>query len=138
MGRPSALPPASAPGQQRVPVALRLHGACSTALVDPDIFFEEQAYGDAQAVCARCPVAGICLEYALGSESDGVWGGTTPAERQTQRGNVLVLSVETRRAADELDASLQMRTQQDIAGARGTSVRTVERWVADRRQSRAA
>ncbi len=138
MGRPSVLPPrAAAPGQERVPVALRLHGACSTAL-DPDIFFESsRRRPHAQAVCARCPVAGICLEYAMGSESDGVWGGTTP-QRQTQRGNVLLLSVEARRAGDELDASLQMRTQQDVADARGISVRTVERWFADRRQSRAA
>lgn len=136
-GRPSVLPPAAAAGPERVPVALRLHGACSTAL-DPDIFFDEQAYGDAQAFCARCPVARTCLEYAMGSESDGVWGGTTPAERQTQRGNVLFLNVEVRRAADELDASLQMRTQQDVADARGISARTVERWVADRRRSRVA
>ena len=37
---------------------------------------------EAKAVCAGCPVAGQCLEYALEThQSDGVWGGLTAVER---------------------------------------------------------
>jgi WhiB family redox-sensing transcriptional regulator len=38
----------------------------------------------AKAVCGRCPVATQCLNWALASgELYGVWGGTTPEERET-------------------------------------------------------
>lgn len=44
------------------------------------------AWRDAQhakAICARCPVQGSCLQYALAEgEREGVWGGTTPGERR--------------------------------------------------------
>jgi WhiB family redox-sensing transcriptional regulator len=37
-------------------------------------------------LCRRCPVRDECLEFALVSgQRDGVWGGTTPAERQRLR-----------------------------------------------------
>ena len=38
--------------------------------------------GDAKAICATCPVAEQCLEYAIEThQSDGVWGGLTAVER---------------------------------------------------------
>lgn len=38
--------------------------------------------GAAKALCARCPVADTCLDYALRhSERFGIWGGKTPKER---------------------------------------------------------
>lgn len=40
-------------------------------------------YKNAKAICAECPVIKECLEYALSEEMFfGVWGGTTPKERQ--------------------------------------------------------
>ena len=35
----------------------------------------------AKALCARCPVREPCLEMGL-TDEDGIWGGTTPGERQ--------------------------------------------------------
>ena len=41
----------------------------------------------AKRICARCPVRGQCLEYALsgadswGGIATGIWSGTTPQER---------------------------------------------------------
>lgn len=36
----------------------------------------------AVAICRACPVADECLSYAISTgQSDGVWGGTTPAQR---------------------------------------------------------
>lgn len=40
----------------------------------------------AKAACARCHMQEACLEYALVSgTSDGIWGGTTPPEREKIR-----------------------------------------------------
>jgi WhiB family redox-sensing transcriptional regulator len=40
----------------------------------------------AKAVCARCPVAKACLEWAVKTGEDaGVWGGTTEDERRILR-----------------------------------------------------
>jgi WhiB family transcriptional regulator, redox-sensing transcriptional regulator len=51
---------------------------------DTSVFFpaSEADATAAQAICATCPVAEACLEYAIATrQSDGVWGGLTPAER---------------------------------------------------------
>lgn len=40
----------------------------------------------AKQVCARCPVATQCLEYALDmNDMNGVWGGMSPEERKEIR-----------------------------------------------------
>lgn len=44
------------------------------------------AIAAAKAVCAGCPVAGECLTWAIETnQTDGIWGGHTPAERRTIR-----------------------------------------------------
>jgi WhiB family transcriptional regulator, redox-sensing transcriptional regulator len=56
--------------------------ACKDA--DTSVFFpvSDTFAGDAKAICATCPVAEQCLEYAISShQSDGVWGGLTAVER---------------------------------------------------------
>ncbi len=41
----------------------------------------------AKAVCAQCPVRGECLDNALRyPQLQGVWGGTSDAERRALRG----------------------------------------------------
>jgi hypothetical protein len=63
-----------------------------------DLFFAEAPVGDynsfdmrkfredqedAVLLCGVCPVRAMCAEYAIiGREEFGVWGGTTPAQRQ--------------------------------------------------------
>ncbi|HVV30350.1 MAG TPA: WhiB family transcriptional regulator [Mycobacteriales bacterium] len=62
-------------------------GSCVGA-DDPDVFFpvDNDQLAPARALCRRCPVAGPCLAEALGrAEIDGVWGGTTTAERRSMR-----------------------------------------------------
>ena len=40
----------------------------------------------AKRICASCPVRSECLSYAVTTiQPDGVWGGTTPEERQKLR-----------------------------------------------------
>ncbi len=45
-----------------------------------------QQTASAKAVCASCPVAAPCLEYALDTRQDtGIWGGTTEQQRESMR-----------------------------------------------------
>lgn len=62
--------------------------------VDPDLFFPVGDEGDlvaaqvadAKRVCGGCPAVTRCLDWALSTGQDeGVWGGTTPAERRALR-----------------------------------------------------
>jgi WhiB family transcriptional regulator, redox-sensing transcriptional regulator len=56
--------------------------ACRGA--DNAVFFPvaEADSGPAKAICATCPVAEQCLEYAIETrQPDGVWGGLTGTER---------------------------------------------------------
>ena len=53
-----------------------------------DVFFPESDEGaaTAKAICATCPVATECLEFALATrQDDGVWGGLTETERRRLR-----------------------------------------------------
>ena len=67
--------------------------ACRQPDVDPEWFFPVGDIGPAlhevaaaKAVCAGCPVAQECLEWAVRmGESAGIWGGTTPEERRGLR-----------------------------------------------------
>ena len=65
--------------------AWKREGLC--AQTDPDLFFPEDKSSRApKAICARCPVRVTCLDYALErNESQGIWGGTTAAERRRIR-----------------------------------------------------
>lgn len=63
--------------------------ACAQPDVDPEIFFPDRAnggradYGDARAICGRCPHTAACLDWALTTRQDhGMWGMTTPEERR--------------------------------------------------------
>ena len=56
--------------------------ACQGA--DTAVFFpvSDTFAEEAKAICATCPVAEQCLEYAISThQSDGVWGGLTALER---------------------------------------------------------
>jgi WhiB family transcriptional regulator, redox-sensing transcriptional regulator len=82
----------------------RAAGACLTA--DPDLFFpiSPSREGARQAqralrVCAGCPVQRPCLEFAMRTgQKEGIWGGTTPAERiRVQRGATVPAALPRRR-----------------------------------------
>jgi WhiB family redox-sensing transcriptional regulator len=67
--------------------------ACRDPGVDTEVFFPLSESGPAlreiaaaKAICARCPVAADCRDWAFRSGEDaGIWGGTTPAERRLLR-----------------------------------------------------
>ena len=60
--------------------------------VDLALFYPEVGHNDqgkaAKAICQRCPVRDLCLEYALEQPTKddfGVWGATSPQDRQKLR-----------------------------------------------------
>jgi WhiB family redox-sensing transcriptional regulator len=62
---------------------------CTAA--SPDIFFPKDYISEwhttvkqAKDICSRCSIISECLQYALsqGRSLDGIWGGTTPGQRQ--------------------------------------------------------
>ncbi|MET7699655.1 WhiB family transcriptional regulator [Streptomyces sp. NPDC005485] len=63
------------------------------AEMDPELFFPVGTTGpalrderEAKQICARCPVVGECLDWALTSgQAFGVWGGTCEEERSAMR-----------------------------------------------------
>lgn len=56
--------------------------------LDVDVFYPSDRYAKSMAerakrICANCPVILDCLGHALKTgESHGIWGATTPFERQ--------------------------------------------------------
>lgn len=57
----------------------------SCASVDPELWFPENGRNpkDARKICARCPVAAQCREYALtNNERFGIWGNTSERDRR--------------------------------------------------------
>lgn len=61
-------------------------GACRGK--DTELFFPTRGepVEEARAICARCPVARECLEYALGlAHLAGMWGGKSEKERTRMR-----------------------------------------------------
>jgi WhiB family redox-sensing transcriptional regulator len=69
----------------------RSAGACLSA--DPDLFFPisttgpaERQIARAKVICAGCEVRKVCLEFAMSHDQVyGIWGGTTPDDRQRAR-----------------------------------------------------
>lgn len=57
--------------------------------MNPDLFFPDAGGAGAKAakaICHVCPVEAECLQYALDNdERHGIFGGTTPRERQRLR-----------------------------------------------------
>ena len=52
--------------------------ACTAIDVDPDLFFSTdiREIERAKEICAGCPVADLCLKYALDNdEREGIWSG---------------------------------------------------------------
>ena len=54
------------------------------AETDPELFFPGDGIipGKAKAVCRSCDHIQECLIWALHHQVDGVWGATTPRDRQ--------------------------------------------------------
>jgi len=68
------------------------HTQAACKNVDTNLFFPAGGSGtptnwdQAVTICQQCPVVNQCLEFALRTQQkDGVWGATTPHQRQQMR-----------------------------------------------------
>jgi hypothetical protein len=43
---------------------------------------EKERINTARRICERCSVRQDCLEFAIGTDSTGIWGGMDTAERK--------------------------------------------------------
>lgn len=108
MIRPHAQPPPT-PTEPR----WEDNAACRTA--DPEIFFPDKGGStrEAKAICATCPVATQCADYALEhDERFGIWGGLSKRERRRLRDRGIT--------GDQLHAAVnqaRQRTLERIANA---------------------
>ncbi len=63
--------------------------ACLDAGEDVTFFPDKEDLGaivKAKAICSTCPVADVCLSWAIETnQSSGIWGGHTPKERRKLR-----------------------------------------------------
>lgn len=64
----------------------RFDGTQPCMQVDPEVFFPDDSngygYRAARRICAGCAVIKQCLAFALTHRVDGIWGGTSPRQRQ--------------------------------------------------------
>jgi len=65
------------------------------AITDPELFFPERTNNfikiteTAKALCRTCDIQSACLNYAVHTDVEGIWGGTDEKERkaiQKQKG----------------------------------------------------
>lgn len=84
------------------------------AVTDPELFFPERRHNYqeisdiAKSLCRSCPIQSACRDYAIGTDVEGIWGGTDEHERkkiQQEKG------IEPYRFIKELVAILQQLTQ---------------------------
>ena len=68
-------------GGFQTPPAWTARALCAETM--PDEFFPSQGESPKRAklICAQCDVRAECLAAALEGREQGVWGGTTEAER---------------------------------------------------------
>ena len=133
LGRRPSLPPPSATGGAALSAQVRDGGACITT--DPEVFFDDARAELAISLCQPCPVREPCLRHALANEAHGVWGASTHEERRLLRGDRSFHTPEQRREAYRLrELILRGAGQEQVAISEGLNVRTIGRWLLDKRQ----
>jgi WhiB family transcriptional regulator, redox-sensing transcriptional regulator len=84
-GQPERIPAAASSSSMEAHMDTEWMSAGKCRDLSPAIFFPSDGVGvqAAQRICAECPVAHACLEYALEERVDhGVWGGKSERERR--------------------------------------------------------
>ena len=85
--------------------------------VDPELFFpsqpgqEQYRAREVADLCGGCPVAGACLEYALTNSVEGIWAGTTTAQRRRMRRRAQAPTPQQQRLAVATDAVTHLHRQ---------------------------
>lgn len=104
-------------------------GACIGA--NPRLF-DGESLNDvlcAKKICASCPIREMCLDWALLTQSAGVWGGLTPSERIKVRKAGKPIDIDEVRMLEANRAKLLSRTPAArLAAEFEVTERTIYRW----------
>jgi WhiB family redox-sensing transcriptional regulator len=94
---------------------------------DPDLFFpdptDREGIALAKSICDGCPLAFDCLETAMADTTLrkwGIWGGTTPEERQTMMRNPntrLRIFAEAKATSDRVALSIREVSIREVGKA---------------------
>jgi WhiB family redox-sensing transcriptional regulator len=75
--------------RSRQPAARNWRMAAACRHADPELFFPvssgrpaAEQTARAKALCSGCSVQPACLQFAVDTQAEGVWGGTTEEERR--------------------------------------------------------
>lgn len=124
-GRPASMPDLRAPDITPVPMELLDSGTCGGR---GEAFDDEDQVADTKLLCTACPVRKRCLDYALEHEEFGLWGGTTPKERDELRGHPFTWTWEQRVEAQRLRTLFSRGVPEEkIAAEYAVSTRSVQR-----------
>jgi hypothetical protein len=74
-----------------------------------------EAVARAKAICADCPVRSACFEFGIATRQEGIWGGTTTAERAVLR---------RWRRRQQAESVARARLDVGVDQARGSSTRS--------------
>ena len=95
-----------------------------------EYFFSEEpsAVRQAKSICESCPIADLCLDWAMQHEEYGVFGGATPEERELARKGQPVINLDdVRKMQGEREFILSARLQ-EVADTFQVDARTAVRW----------
>lgn len=115
----------------------QMYGRCRHASVDPELFFpcdrelrsvRRMREQQAKSICRRCPVAAVCLTYALQTcQPYGIWGGATEIERRRRQRPKPppVMTLERAQLAAGYQAGASIRDLATASGAPYSAVRRI-------------
>ncbi|WP_327083347.1 WhiB family transcriptional regulator [Mycobacteroides chelonae] len=115
----------------------QMYGRCRHASVDPELFFpcdrelrsvRRMREQQAKSICRRCPVAAVCLTYALQTRQPyGIWGGATEIERRREQRPkpAPVMTPERAQLAAGYQAGASIRDLATASGAPYSAVRRI-------------
>lgn len=112
----------------RKPPAYTDDASCAQVGPGGDIWYPEKGGGtkEAKDTCARCPVVASCLRDALAHEPQherhGVWGGTSPTEREILTGSRSTYRSTTRAAIIARLATIGVDVEAILADLPGEDV----------------
>ena len=103
-------------------------GNCSLDVAD--YFFSENPRDVAHAlkICAGCPIRQKCLQVAIERGEEGIWGGTTHAQRLKMQPVVKDLELPTLKEAKSELHAIMFGDASEMAQKYGVERRTVQRW----------
>jgi hypothetical protein len=106
-----------------------LYGFAECSSSDGTYFFSENPSDIrfALSICKRCPVKSHCLDEAIKQDLDGIWGGTTYAERINPTSQRLNLEMSRDDARIELKKLVNGEVRR-LADFYQVNERTIHRW----------